>query len=167
MKRCTAIIVLLILLLCSLPACQREQEMERPVNFYYRTAELHYQTDSTVIDAEQRECIRFENTRQILEHYLQGPQSAALRSPFPAGLRLISMENDPKLFIIYLSQEFASLTDLDLMIACGCIAHTCMDLTGAECVSIRVDGALLNGQTEIRIDRDTLMLLDNCTPKEE
>jgi hypothetical protein len=140
--------------------------MGKPVQFYYRNADISFESSSTVILSETIDCEGLESHVQCLQLYLQGPSSDRLVSPFPDGLQLRSVHMEGQDLIVVMSEELAQLSGLELMIACGCIASTCMELTGAQRIVIRAENERLDGKYEIILDKDSLLLLDTSLPKE-
>ena len=72
----------------------------------------------------------------LLTMYLQGPLDPQLRSPFPAGCSLIDVRMEGQKLIVYLSSGASLLDDLDLNVACACLAQTCMELANVNSVHI-------------------------------
>lgn len=162
-----SIAILLAVMLClGLWGCEQASSMENPVNFYYLTADLSYKIDSTAIRSETREGAEMGSLEHILSIYLAGPESETLRSPFPEKLDLVQVQQDGTTVFITVSAELARLSGLELVMACGCISMTCLELTDAEKVSISAADALLNGQGSIIMDKNSLLLLDESVPPE-
>lgn len=166
MGRITSLL-LSLLLLCTMAGCHPEEEMKRPVNFYYVTSELSFKLEDTVIQKEVRDCGDLANPQSQIRLYLKGPVNENLRSPFPANLELLYLSQHEQHLLINLSGELASLSGLELMLSCSCLALTCMELTGAESITIRANGASMDGQDEITLDKDSILLLDTFHPKED
>lgn len=160
MKRTCSI--LLITLMC-LSACSQNMKYEQPVQFYYCTAGNSFDATSTTIGSETVECASMGTEVNILEAYLAGPQSSTLRSPFPAGLMLVSYARTNSDVTITFSAELGNLSKLDLTLACGCIAMTVLSFAEVETVHISAENVLLNGQETITMKAETLQLLDICT----
>lgn len=158
MKKHIAIIWVCLLLLsgCSAPSA----EYEKPVQFYYYTANSGFDASATAICPETRECATLETLEAVITLYLSGPESEDLISPFPQKLRLISCRQDATVVSVTFSKELANLNNLDLTLACGCITMTLLELTGAEQVSISAENELLNGKATITMDKDSLQLQD-------
>ena len=154
--------VLLIALMC-FSACSQNVKYEQPVQFYYCTAGNSFDTNSTTIGSETIECATMGTETEILEAYLTGPQSSALRSPFPAGLMLVSYARTNSEVTITFSAELGNLSKLDLTLACGCITMTVLSFAEVETVHISAENVLLNGQETITMNAETLQLLDICT----
>ena len=163
MKR---ILALLLCLIFILSGCQRPQDEEGNVCFYYLDANPSYDSRSSIFLPQSRQDMANGTMEQILRVYLAGPQDEQFLSPFPAGLQLVSYRLEEKTAYLTFSKDLATLSNLDLTLACGCIAMTVLDLTGSEQVYIDAEGSLLSGQKAIIMDRSNLQLLDNSAQGE-
>ena len=163
MKKLTIAIVCLLILLSG---CSQNPEYEKPVHFYYRVSTDRFDSNSKSILSETREGSQWNTLEDIMRAYLAGPVEETMVSPFPPNLRLVHIGQDGTTVFVTLSDEFATLTNLDLTIACGCITLTCLDLTGAQQVTIESENALLGGQKSITMDRNSLLLTDHAAEGE-
>ena len=159
MKRCLALL-LLMLSLFQCCGCQKETPAPQGTAFYYCAANISFDMTSTTILAEYRQTPSQDTLQQMLTKYFAGPASAQLRSPFPVGLKLVEVRQDGQTVHITVSDALATLSGLELTLACACITLTCLDFTGADQVMIYAQDALLDGQKTITMDRDTICLLD-------
>ena len=159
MKR-FVILLLLAVNIFYLSGCQKEAPTPQGSAFYYCATDISFGMDNTTILAEYRQSPAQDTLQQMLTKYFAGPSSADLRSPFPVGLKLVAVEQDGQTVYITVSDALASLSGLDLTLACACITLTCLDFTGADQVMIYAQDALLDGQKTITMDRKTLLLLD-------
>ena len=125
MKRLTALLLAAILLTgCSFSGTR----MKEPVTFYY----LHAQTDSNtyddffskgIIGSETREASGHrENLKYLLAVYMKGPLAPELASPFPAGCTILEIHQENGQLSILLNPILAETRDLDITIACACLA---------------------------------------------
>lgn len=162
MKKTLCVIFVLALLL-SLPACSSSKEkIQDPVFFYYRQAELDYGTTPGVLNKEAREAAGHrQDYSYLLSVYLKGPEDFALYSPFPRNTTLKSFSLQDGTAFVNLSFSFSTLTGLDLSIACACITLTVCEMTGAQQVTIRAENALLDGNPQITMTPDSLLMLDD------
>lgn len=151
---------LALIMLCTLFGCGKEPTYQEPLSFYYRSTDLSYDAACVSVVSETREGAGLNTTEDILALYFNGPESTSLSNPFPAGLRLVSCNLEEKTLYLTVSKELASLTGMDLTLACSCITLTCLSIVGAEEVCIQAEGAKLGGQTTITMDRDSILLLD-------
>ena len=149
-------------LLLSLCGCQEKSACISPVNFYYQAAEFSYDAAGTAISPEVREGKDHTSLDDALREYLQGPESASLKSPFPGGLQLLAAEIDGVTLHLTLSDQLSQLSGLALTMACSCLALTALELAQAEQVTIQAESKLLDGEKIITMDRDSLALVDSA-----
>lgn len=140
MKRVLCIILVLALFL---PGCALGQErMKEPVTFYFlrqHTSVDDYDVffSEGAVGSEIREAAGHrEDLNYLLTLYLQGPLDSNLKAIFPLGSKVMDtkLENG-KLTIIMNALSFRS-NEMEQTISCACLAKTCMELTGAEVVTI-------------------------------
>lgn len=158
MKRflCT---VLVFLSLLPLFGCKDRDS--HPVNFYYCEETISYDDGDAIIRAEQRKLsVPSNDIDKIVNLYLEGPKSTTLVSPFPAGTKLVNFSSGKQSLEIILSDEIASLTGVELTIACGCLASTVIALSQAETVVIRAETAQLGPQGYIELNAQSLQLIN-------
>ncbi len=158
-------LILALLLLASQTACANEkQTVQEPVNFYYRQITMEYGTDDGVIGKESREGKdHLQDYPYLLSLYLKGPESDLLYSPFPSNTALESFSIEDQTAIVQLNSAFAVLTGLELSIACACITMTVCDLAKVNAVTVFVSGAMLDGNHQITLSRNDLLLLDDSS----
>lgn len=164
MKRIIALFLLLAVLLF-LWGCVQEKAVpapKSPLTYYYRAAEIGYESDNGVVRGETRDIAGHEGDLcWILRDYFKGPQAEGLVTPFPKDMDLISCELDGETAVLQVNKEFANLAGIDLSVAASCIAATCFGVEGVEVVSISVPSGLLDGKQSITLRRDGLLLRDN------
>lgn len=164
MKRVLALLlVAMILAGCSVSGTR----MKEPVTFYY----LRTHTGSNTYDDFFSEGIIGSETREASDHrgnlsylltvYFRGPLNPELTSPFPMGCRILEIKQEDRDLTILLSPILAESSDLDITIACACLAKTCMELTNADTVQIEswnLEDKLLFSRT---FTQDNLFLNDD------
>lgn len=157
------ILLSLALMLCS---CQTNQTSQKyTVTFYYIQNELEFGTDTGVIKSTVREFNEFRNDYfYLISQYLNGPTSYDCISPFPAGTTLEELNWDQNRVQIVLSPHIATLSGMDLMVACACLTETVTELTGINTVQIRCSKGLLNGEKVITLTPGSFMYSDQATP---
>ncbi len=140
MKRFLSLILLLSLILsgCSLG---QEQFIE-PVTFYYlkdHSSKENYDAffSEGAIGSETREASGHRyDLNYLAALYLQGPTDQQLRSTFPAGSKVMDIQLEDGAMHITMNTISSQLNDMDLTIACACLARTFMDLTQLETVHV-------------------------------
>lgn len=160
MKKALLLLLCAGMLLCFF-GCNNQETWEKPVRFYYLGTDFSYDAQCTAIQSETREGAEFATLEDTLAAYLKGPNSGNLTSPFPAGLRLISVRQEENTLHVTVTRHLANLSGLNLTIACCCIAKTCMELTDAENITIQAEDALLGSERTITLNAENMILLDN------
>ncbi len=156
-------IILALLLLPGLAGCSNSgDDIQDPVSFYYCKRDLDYGVDAGVISSELRDG---QGHRQdyayLLTAYLNGPESYELYSPFSrsTALKSFAIQNDTA--YVQLSPSFGSLSGLDLTLACACITLTVLELADVQKVVISAANTVLDGNSQITMTRENLLLLDD------
>ncbi len=157
---------MLLVLLLILSGCSKVPN--KTVSFYYPSAQSTFVSTNNVILPEQRTDISInDDICNILQKYLQGPQALSFRTPFPYNTSLIEVQSIGSNLLIVLSDEFAALSGVELIIACAGITKTCLTLHDAVSVTIQTEtNQLLNGQKKITMTADSILLLDNSAVQE-
>ena len=169
MRKPTAIILLLCITLL-LTSCTTKEEFEYPVTFHYlRSTQandtLSHGAADSVIAPELREGAEYRNDLELmLDIYLHGPLDKAYVSPYPVGTTLRQLTLEGTAASVVLSDHFASLTGMDLSLACACMTMTVMELTDAESVTISTESGLPDGMEAVTMTRSDLILVDTATP---
>ena len=117
-----------------------------------------------IIGSETREAAGHrEDLNYLLSIYFRGPLNSEFSSPFPMGCRILETAQEDGNMTILLNPILAETTDLEVTIACACLAKTCMELTGADTVQIEsrdLDGKVLFSRT---FTGENLFLSDDYT----
>lgn len=170
MKRIIALLLLMLMLSgCAISG----SKIKDSVTFHY----LHVRSDDQVYDSyfadgimgtESREAAgRRDDLNYLLTVYFRGPLDPELVSPFPMGCRILEIEQQDGLLRLQLNPILAEKSDMEITIACACLAKTCMELTDADTVQIEsrnLEGKLLYARI---FTQDNLLLNDNYTPSVE
>jgi len=144
-------LLLSLLLLAGTCGCSQTDD----IRFYYPRSEVQYGIPDGVIASETRDMSRDDfDLTYLLKLYLEGPISQELYSPFPRGTALESLSYAGGQLFVVLNESFATLENLDYLIACACIASTCFDLTDAETVTVKTM------HTSITLTPESLVLED-------
>ena len=153
-------IILVVLLLCSLSACENKK-IENPVNFYYLRTKYTYGSEDSVVSAEIHDYPEIDNTAGLITQYLKGPQDSLLSSKFPFGTKLVTLEQQEHLISITLTDHISQLSGATLTLACICLAKTIMEYTGVKTVRISAETKLLSNMSYITVTEDDILLVDD------
>lgn len=163
-------ILLTVLLILSLCACeiQNDDDYISPIDLYYVRIQdpenLHHGSDNSVIAVHTIEGKGLkEDLAYLLSLYFRGPSDPELESPFPRGTSLVEWSLTDSLLTLTLSDSFATLTGIDLTLACACLTITCLSLTEAEQVQIQAQTVQLDGKQSITMDKSIILLLDDSS----
>lgn len=138
------------------------ERIKHPVTFYY-LCDSYQEKLCCVIASEEREASGHTGDLSYLLHlYLMGPSGDELVSPLPAGVRILSAQQTDDQIRLELSDTAPLLSDVSFSLACACLTLTCLDMTGAETVTIQ------SGDRSVTMNRESLALYDNpeTTPTE-
>ena len=95
----------------------------------------------------------------LLEAVFRDPASQDLTSPFPDGVRLLSWELlDEGCLHLDLSEQYGSLTGIDLTVADACLTLTLCQAEGVESVYITVEGDEIPYRPIQRLTREDVLL---------
>lgn len=155
---------LILCLLLILSGCGNKQpKIEKPVKYYYCKADVTYGSASSVISWEERESAGYEdNVFYLISRYLSGPDSSDFLKTFPRFTRLSLCEIQEESVSLCLSNELASLSGMELTLACAALTMTVHGITGRETVQIRTDSELLDGKQTLVFRYSDLLLLDDA-----
>lgn len=156
MKRPILLILCVALLLC---ACQPRTRQSGDLFYYPRTES---ELGSGAIAPEQRDlsAIR-EDLAAVAELYCAGPVTAGLEDPLPPGTELQDVTLEDGILSLHFNGALAQLGGIDLTVAAGALARTFLELTDAAELVITAEGALLNGETALRLKLSELSLRDD------
>lgn len=154
-------LVLALLLLCGCTATSNS--VQGWVDFYYLKNDLNLDKDNSMIVPESVDIGEQSNDlKAALELYLQGPQSGYLYSPFPDDIKLIAVQKIEGRVEITMNARLASLTGIELTLACCCLAKTCTSISGIEEIRIFSQDRLLDGDPYIHINTAKLQLFSGA-----
>lgn len=140
-KRALALLCALLLLLTSCALLGREEgPPEGAYQVYFAVA--GEQSAARAVDYEYRQVEEGgDSVKTLAEAILSGPASPALRSPVPAGVRLISYTLDGSGRLkLNLSEQYGGLSGMELTVANACLTLTLCQLPGVEEVAVTVEG---------------------------
>lgn len=163
MKRIIALLLTICLLL-SFIGCTPAPQVPDPAFFYYPLVSLEYGYNKSVFAAypfpqDGRE------VQRLLSVYLLGPVEPDCYNPFPVGTTIIALTQEDTSVSVTLSDAFAQLSGIDLIIACTALSKSIISLMQAETVTICVADRLLDGKSSITISKDSIHL--SCVPQHD
>ena len=154
--------LLALLLLCT--ACTptpADEPNQGAYTLYFVSAENRQ--DGAALTTEGRDLPPDgSEVRGLLELLFSGPESAALRSPFPAGTSLRGVSVEEGTAYVDLSEAYGGLSGVDLTLADGCVVLTLCQLEGVEAVYLTVEGRPRPFRDQVLTPAD--FLLDNTIP---
>lgn len=165
--------ILLIAVLCLSGCAIGQEQFKDPVTFYYLRDYSDLDNRDTffsegAIGSEFREASGHRNDlNYLLSIYLQGPLDENLRSPFPIGCRPIDIRQDDGTLYLVLSPVVTELSEMELTVACACLAKTCMELVPVD--TVQIEASTLDGSVTVSriFAADSLILADNFTQTTE
>lgn len=155
-------LILSVALLTGLIACVAEDNSSPGQTcFYYPKARYTYGAKEMVLVPEQRDITGHESDlKYLLALYLVGPLDENLVSPFPAQVRLLSVQESDNRLLVRLTDSGKAINDAEFTLASGCMAKTCFDLMDVESVTIR------SGARAVTLGPNDLLLFDDVIPEE-
>jgi len=158
MKKISLIILAALLLFsgCASPG----KSFERPVKFYYCTNPEHYDSADNVIASVIREAKDYASDIELLNDYLKGEDTEGFVSYFPEGTCVEALSIDGATVRLSLSEEFATLSGLELSLAGICLSMTVFAFMDADTAELSVDGYSLDGNEILSIRKSDLLFAD-------
>ena len=164
MKKLLSVIIPLVLSFSLISCVSSKEDIQEPVHFYYGQLEMNYGNQPEVINKEVRDAKdRRQDYSHLLSLYFKGPESYSLYNPFPRNLSLLSFSLQDGTAAVHLSASFATLTGLDLSLACACLTMTVCEMTGAQQVTVSAADSLLDGNPQITLSPEDVLLLDDSS----
>lgn len=150
---------LLLLMACSKTVSVSEKDMENPIRFYYCSSdEEQYGGDSGALGWEAHDLgDELWTNEEILELYLQGPQSEQLWMPFDQKFYAGTCRLEDGVLIISVSEQYATLSPIQRSLAMACLVHTMTQLDAVESVQL-IDG---KNMIDIPLKSDDFILMDD------
>lgn len=168
MKKQIGLLLLVPLLL--LPAgCRREEPARTAYDLYFQEADLTYSAGESpfrtetvyLYDAETDAAPRLAEA--LISELLKGPADETLKSTFPAGTTLLSLEIEGDRARVDLSPSYESLSGVALTLADSAIAMTLSQVPEVSSVQITVRGRELAYRDRQVLNLRELLL----TPEED
>lgn len=137
MKKILIFFLLWAQLLSMLPGCGARNEAVEgtSMQLYYEVESAAGLDVASAVAPETRKT-QAATMQAFLEEYFKGPISEGLRSPFPAGTRVLHISADENGVILKMSGEFFTLMGVDMSIASCCIAKTLSAYAGIQSVTL-------------------------------
>lgn len=158
--RHNALILAILLLVAILCSCSNAADTSQ-VSLFYCISEPDFSSVNDLIKPEVRHLqIEPTNYSAFLTQYLQGPKDSDLANPFPDGSKIIRLQLDQSTAHVTVNKEFASISGVDLTLACVCLSLTVRDITGYATVQIHAEDALMDNKESIVIDTNSILLTD-------
>ena len=168
MKKRIGLLLLVPLLL--LPAgCRREEPARTAYDLYFQEADLTYSAGESpfrtetvyLYDAETDAAPRLAEA--LVRELLKGPADETLKSTFPAGTTLLSLEIEGDRARVDLSPSYESLSGVALTLADSAIAMTLSQVPEVSSVQITVRGRELAYREQPVLNLRDILL----TPEED
>ena len=162
MKKITSLLLCFALSVSLIGCDSTGSDIEKPVNFYYRSSVMEYGSEYGIMVNETYEAIGYEDDyAQLTQEYLTGPTTDACVNPFPENIQVKQLDLLKGKVSVVLSDELSDLKGAELTIACVCLAKTLLEMTGLDAVTISADGALLDGEQSITLGKHDFILDNN------
>ncbi len=152
MRRLAAMLCALALALTA-TGCSSDRSVsatDQMIEFYYRQSSIRYDAENGVIASELRSVIDPAKLTDWLPWYLLGPTSNELQSPFPRSVSVVSAQVEDSTAMLVLSEEYATLSGVNMTIANACLTLTLTQLSGIEAVQIEIEGDAVTTQESFR-----------------
>lgn len=160
MRRFLSFICIAAILFCQFGCTNQAENFKNPVDVFYCTSPIKYNSLEGVFAREQRDFSGWNgNLQGFLNEYVTGPTSNGLTSPFPLGALILTLEQEDTAISLLLNFHFSRLSPNELTLACACLSLTLFQLTNAERVSFHIDGAN-EDRAIITMTRENLSLMD-------
>lgn len=154
--------LLVFLVVFPMAGCKKTEEIQDPVRFYYRRANIEFGGEDSVVAAETRDAYGLrEDLQGLLQLYISGPETETLVNVFPKSVAVMSVLVEDTTAVVQMNRSFAQLGGIQMSVACVCLSKTVMEITGVETVRIYVEKATLAGEQYLEFDKDTVLLEDD------
>lgn len=124
---------------CTAPQAGTGSQEQRSYLVYYSA--LSNEEGESAVEGERR--ILEEEEEPIpglMEMLLEQPQSRDLTTPFPSGLQLLGWQLKDNVLYLNLSEQYYSLSGINLTLADTCLTLTLCQLEGVDSVYVMVEG---------------------------
>lgn len=166
MRKFTFLLCCVMLLQLFAGCSGNNEEIEKPVSFYYINNEISYNSPEAVISDEIREGAQFQSLEDLLAEYLDGPVSSELQTLIPSNVSLLSCVVNRDTADIYLSSQFSELSGINLTIACSAMLLTVHDFSGVQSICVYAENEKLDDKETFLLSLDDIVLVDTVTSEE-
>ena len=157
--------LLALLLLCGCSGRLRKEDCANPIEFYYCSDEISFDSRTGMFTPELRDLGSRQITiPEILKLYFAGPETPALTSPFPAGTSCEQIALKGNVLTLRLNEAYGTLTGVRRTQADACLTLTLTQIHGVNAIRITTPSKT-PGSTENRILRASDYLLADRTPE--
>ncbi len=159
MKR--SVICILLIMAMFLSACSNGHDPET-CSLYYPYKQTGGQYDRVIGSEMKKIPSEDRDYKKILNEYLQGPFGTDLLNPFPAGAAVTAVDINIKSVTISLNAKFGLLKDIDLSIACACLAKTVFSIMPAQTVVLKAQNTFSDGSIYKAYSIESFLTDDNA-----
>lgn len=162
-KKCALLaLILAAALLMGCAAAVREQtQYVNPMRFYYLSRDGGHNAQTGALAYQTVDLLRTDRTvENILEEYLQGPDSWTLVSPFPADMHCEAVWLDGDVLWLRLSEAYQQLSGIHLTLANACLTLTLQQLDFVSSIRVTTNGGMLSEQDKTSLSTSSFVLSD-------
>ena len=162
------IITLFFAFTLTLSACSFSTTEPDSLTFYYIKSKDNFDGISDIIvPFYPNTSITNDSYAELLGLYFNGPTNYSCYSPFPAGTTLEELNVTRSKAKLTLSPHFATISDVELTIACACLTKTVIGITGVNSVQILVNGAQLCGEDSLTFNLNSFTYYDELPANQD
>ncbi len=140
MRKVLALLVCLPLLLTGCAYVASGTEEEDHTGLWFTLPLDGTMEQESVLSLEVYDWETLPSAEELMNLLLVGPEKETLRSPFPAGLSLLSLSVEDGLAVVNLSEAYGGLVGYSLTVADYCITLTLCQREDIDTVQILADG---------------------------
>jgi len=159
-KIVAAAVLLLLLTACSL--LPEEEPVEQMKWYYLAEENASYRTQSGALCWEAREQVPdTEEIGAMVTRYLEGPETASARSPFPQQLELLDCRLEDHTLILSVTDHWTELSALDRRLAEACLVQTLTGIPAVEQVCLQTQTDVRQNASPVCLVPDDYLLYDD------
>ena len=154
----TLCLILAFVLLLGLCGCGSTAGKDQ-ATFYYPRIEFDFGSSNSIMVPELHDVTgHADDLWYMLSLYLRGPTDPELKFAFPDGTILVEMLQEDSTVTVTLFSPSTQLSDIDLNIACVCLAETCFAISDAQQVHIQSLASISGKAMDTTITRGNILL---------